>query len=73
LDVRKNNTMKYKVGDILESGEEILYVNKEFGYYETTKIKMIDSIYLDSVTNISKSSTRDKKLNKILDYYFGEV
>jgi hypothetical protein len=33
--------MKYKVGDILESGEEILYVNKEFGYYETTKIKMI--------------------------------
>jgi hypothetical protein len=65
--------MKYEVGDILESGEEILYVNKEFGYYETTKIKMIDSIYLDNGTKISKSSTRDKRLSKILDYDFDEV
>jgi hypothetical protein len=28
--VKNKPTMKYKVGDILESGEEILYVNKEF-------------------------------------------
>jgi hypothetical protein len=34
---------------------------------------MIDSIYLDSGTKISKSSTRDKRLSKILDYDFDEV
>jgi hypothetical protein len=49
-----------------------LYVNKEFGYYETTKIKMIDSIYLDSGTKISKSSTRDKRL-KNESHDFDEV
>jgi hypothetical protein len=34
---------------------------------------MIDSIYLDSGTKISKSSTRDKRLSKNLDYDFDEV
>lgn len=58
--------MKYDVGDILTDGDEILYVNDWFGYYQTTKHKMIDCGYLDNITKIDKISTRDKKLKEIL-------
>jgi hypothetical protein len=56
--------LKYLVGDILTDGDEILYKNDLFGYYQTTNHKMIDSFYLAKIQKLIKYLQGIKNLKK---------